>query len=81
MIKPSNIDMTLWKRLTANCFDFQSNAKISAALPADDVSLGNVRIEETAEIQAINNLMCKKRRYDSSRVCGYCGIRSTNHNL
>ena len=60
--------MTLWKRITANCFDFQSNAKISAALPGDDVSLGNVRIEETAEIQATNNLMCKKRRYDSSRV-------------
>ena len=68
MIKPSNIDMTLWKSITANCFDFQSNAKISATLPVDDVSLGNVRIEETAEIQAINNLMCKKRRYDSSRV-------------
>lgn len=68
MIKPSNIDMTLWKRITAIALIFNLAPKFQRALPKDDASLGNVRIEETAEIQAINNLMCKKRRYDSSRV-------------
>lgn len=68
MIKPSNIDMTLWKRITAIALIFNLAPKFQPALPEDDASLGNVRIEETAEIQAINNLMCKKSRYDSSRV-------------
>lgn len=68
MIKPSNIDVTLWKRITAIALIFNLVPKFQRALTKDDASLGNVRIEETAEIQAINNLMCKTRRYDSSRV-------------
>ena len=68
MIKPSNIDVTLWKRVTAIALIFNLVPKFQRAVTKDDASLGNVRIEETAEIQVINNLMCKKRRYDSSRV-------------
>ena len=68
MIKPSNIDVTLWKRITAIALIFNLVPKFQRALTKDDASLGNVRIEETAEIQAINNLMCKKSRYDSSLV-------------
>ena len=67
MIKPSNIDMTVWKRITAIPLIFNLAPKFQPALPEGDASVGNVRIEETAEIQAINNLMCKKSRYDSSR--------------
>ena len=68
MINLSNTDMTLWKRITAIALIFNLVPKFQRALPEDYASLGNVRIEETAEIQAINNLMCKKSRYDSSRV-------------